>query len=240
MEGELSSIRNLLSTQATLIHGLAEGDHLDSWSISNSDGLASKDISNFEDMDMLDLDKWLVEFPDLLDVLLAERRVDEALAALDEEEHVVSEAKEMKTLNPSSLMSLETSIIEHRQKLAGQLIEAACQPSTRGLRAATEFVQIALGHCSLLEARGLALCPVLFKLFSPSFELALDANLARIQESTAALAATDDWELDYPPTANRQTGRSSSIPISNAIAFQHKLTTSAHPFNVMVPVRIRV
>lgn len=350
MEGELSSIRNLLSTQATLIHGLAEGVHLESLSISDSDGVTSKDISNFEDMDTSDLDKWLVEFPDLLDVLLAERRVDEALAALDEGERVVSEAKEMKTLNPSSLMSLQTSIIERRQKLADQLYEAACQPSTRGaelraaisalkrlgdgprahslllrahlqrykynmqslrpsstsyggaytaalaqlvfsaiaqaandslaifgeepsysselvmwstqqteafahlvkrhaiassaaaggLRAAAECVQIALGHCSLLEARGLALCPVLMKHFRPSVEQALDANLKRIHESTAALAAADNWELVYPPSANRQTGRSSSTPNSNATAFQHKLTTSALRFNVMVQVRIQV
>ncbi|XP_028776873.1 exocyst complex component EXO84B-like [Neltuma alba] len=344
LEGELSSIRNLLSTQATLIHGLAEGVHIDSLSISDSDGLASNAILNSEDKDTSDLEKWLVEFPDLLDVLLAERRVDEALAALDEGERVVSEAKEMKTLNPSSLMSLQTSIIERRQKLADQLAEAACQPSTRGaelraaisalkrlgdgprahslllnahlqryqynmqslrpsstsyggaytaalaqlvfsaiaqasndslaifgqepsytselvmwatrqteafahlvkrhalassaaaggLRAAAECVQIALGHCSLLEARGLALCPVLLKLFRPSVEQALDANLKRIQESTAALAAADDWELVYPPTSNRQTGRPSSVPTSNTTAFQHKLTSSAHRFNFMV------
>ncbi|KAI9084462.1 hypothetical protein K1719_033450 [Acacia pycnantha] len=344
LEGELSSIRNLLSTQATLIHGLSEGVHTDSLSFSDSDGLASNAASNSEDRDTSDLDKWLVEFPDLLDVLLAERRVDEALAALDEGERVVSEAKEMKTLNQSSLMSLQTSIIERRQKLADQLAEAACQPSTRGaelraaisalkrlgdgprahslllnahlqryqynmqslrpsstsyggaytaalaqlvfsaiaqaandslaifgqepsytselvmwttkqteafahivkrhalassaaaggLRAAAECVQIALGHCLLLEARGLALCPVLLKLFRPSVEQALDANLKRIQESTAALAAADDWELVYSPAANRHTGRPSSITTSNATAFQHKLTSSAHRFNLMV------
>ncbi|XP_027344604.1 exocyst complex component EXO84B [Abrus precatorius] len=344
LEGELSSIRNLLSTQAALIHGLAEGVHIDSLSISNSDGFSVNATSVAEDKEISDLDKWLVEFPDLLDVLLAERRVEEALAALDEGERVVSEANEMKSLNPSLLLSLRNSITERRQKLADQLAEAACQPSTRGaelrasvsalkklgdgphahslllnahlqryqynmqslrpsstsyggaytaalaqlvfsavaqaasdslaifgeepaytselvmwatkqteafallvkrhalassaaaggLRAAAECVQIALGHCSLLEARGLALCPVLLKLFRPSVEQALDANLKRIQESTAALAAADDWVLTYPPTANRQTSRPSSISLSNITAFQHKLTSSAHRFNLMV------
>lgn len=333
-----------------MIHGLAEGVHIDLLSSSNSDGLSKNAISNSEDRETSDLDKWLVEFPDLLDVLLAERRVDEALAALDEGERVVSEAKEMKSLNPSVLMSLQNSITERRQKLADQLAEAACQPSTRGaelrasisalkrlgdgpnahslllnahlqryqynmqslrpsstsyggaytaalaqmvfsavaqaasdslaifgeepaytselvmwatkqteafallvkrhalassaaaggLRAAAECVQIALGHCSLLEARGLALCPILLKLFRPSVEQALDANLKRIQESTAALAAADDWVLIHPTMTNRQTGRPSSISVGNTTALQHKLTNSAHRFNWMVQVRILV
>lgn len=92
-----------------------------------------------------------------------------------------------------------------------------------GLRAAAECVQIAFGHCTLLEARGLALCPVLLKLFRPSVELALEANLKRIEESTAALAAADDWELTNPPSSMRQTA-----------AYQHKLSSSAHRFHLMV------
>lgn len=319
---------------------MADGVHIDSLSRSDSDGFSVNGALDSEHKEISDLDKWLVEFPDLLDVLLAERRVEEALAALDEGERVVSEAKEMKSLNPSLLLSLQSSITERRQKLADQLAEAACQPSTRGaelrasvsalkklgdgphahslllnahlqryqynmqslrpsntsyggaytaalaqlvfsavaqaasdslaifgeepaysselvmwatkqteafallvkrhalassaaaggLRAAAECVQIALGHCSLLEARGLALCPVLLKLFRPSVEQALDANLKRIQESTAAMAAADDWVLTYPPNANRQTG--------STTAFQLKLTSSAHRFNLMVQVRL--
>lgn len=290
------------------------------------------------------MEKWLVEFPDLVDVLLAERRVDEALDALDEGERVASEEKGK--LNPARLLSLQTSIVERRQKLADQLAEAACQPSTRGselraaisalkrlgdgsrahslllnahfqryqysmqslrpsstsyggaytaalsqlvfsaisqaatdslaifgkeqayaselvmwatkqteafallvkrhaiassaaaggLRAAAECVQIALGHCSLLEARGLALCPVLLKLFRPSVEQALEANLKRIEESTAALAAADDWILTYPPATTRQSGRLSTS-VGSTTAFQHKLTSSAHRFNLMVQVK---
>ncbi|XP_031282196.1 exocyst complex component EXO84B-like [Pistacia vera] len=343
LEGELSSIRNLLSTQATLIHGLAEGVHIDSLSVKVSD--SNGDLSNLENRGSSDIEKWSVEFPDLLDVLLAERRVDEALAALDEGERLVAEAKQNQTLDPAviqSLQSVQNAIIERRQRLADQLAEAACQPSTRGaelraaisalkklgdgprahslllnahyqryqynmqslrpsntsyggaytaalsqlvfsaiaqaasdslaifgkeraytselvmwatkqteafallvkrhalassaaaggLRAAAECVQIALGHCSLLEARGLALCPVLLKLFRPSVEQALDANLRRIEESTAALAAADDWVLTLHPTGTRQSGRSSTGSLGSAV--QHKLTSSAHRFNLMV------
>ncbi|KAL7162847.1 hypothetical protein ACSBR2_043177 [Camellia fascicularis] len=344
LEGELSSIKNLLSTQATLIHGLAEGVHIDSLAITVPDGSTANGLSNYEDKEPSDLEKQLKEFPDVLDVLLAERRVDEALETLDEGERVVSEAKEKKTLSPAVLLSLQTAITERRQKLADQLAEAACQPSTRGselraaisalkklgdgpralslllnahyqryqynmqslrpsstsyggaytaalsqlvfsaiaqaasdslaifgketaytselvmwatkqadayallvkrhalassaaaggLRAAAECVQIALGHCSLLEARGLALCPVLLRLFRPSVEQALEANLKRIEESTAALAAADDWELTCPPTAMRQSGRSSSASLGTTTAYQHKLSSSAHRFNLMV------
>ncbi|EOY25712.1 F14N23.28, putative [Theobroma cacao] len=216
LEGELSSIRNLLSTQATLIHGLAEGVHIDSLSPKASEGPTANGLLDIEDSESSDLEKWSAEFPDLLDVLLAKKRVDEALAALDEGERAVAEAKETNSLSSLALISLETAIIERNQKLADQLAEAACQPSTRGaelhasilalkklaaaggLRAAAECVQIALGHCSLLEAHGLALCPVLLKLFRPSVEQALDANLKRIEESTAVLAAADDWVLTYP------------------------------------------
>lgn len=344
LEGELSSIRNLLSTQANLIHGLAEGVHIDSLSITASEGSKEIGVEYFEDREHSDLEKWIVEFPDLLDVLLAERRVDEALATLDEGERMASNAKETDTLNPRVLLSLHTVIIERRQKLADQLAEAACQPSTRGselraaisalkklgdgprahslllnahfqryqynmqnlrpsstsyggaytaalsqlvfsaiaqaasdsltifgkepaytselvmwatkqteafallvkrhalsssaaaggLRAAAECVQIALGHCSLLEGRGLALCPVLLKLFRPSVEQALDANLKRIEESTAALAAADDWELTYPSTATRQSGRSSATSTGSSMASHHKLSSSAHRFNLMI------
>ncbi|PRQ51955.1 putative cullin repeat-like-containing domain, exocyst complex component Exo84 [Rosa chinensis] len=342
LEGQLSSIRNLLSTLATVNHDLAEGVKID---LSKSvEGSTENGSLTFEDREPSDLENWLAEFPDLLDVLLAERRVDEALAALEEGEHVASEAKQLKMLDPALLLSLQNAITERRQKLADQLAEAACQPSTRGgelrssisalkklgdgprahslllnahyqryqynmqslrpsstsyggaytaalsqlvfsaiaqaatdsaaifenepdytselvmwaikqteafallikrhalassaaaggLRAAAECVQIALGHCSLLEARGLALCPVLLKLFRPSVEQALEANLKRIEESTAALAAADDWVLTTAPTATRQPGRPSSTSLGNTTAFQHKLTSSAHRFNLMV------
>ncbi|KAK5791947.1 exocyst complex component EXO84B-like [Gossypium arboreum] len=344
LEGELSSIRNLLSTQATLIHSLAEGVHIDLSSPKASEDPTANGILNIEDSEPSDLEKWSVEFPDLLDVLLAEKRVDEALAALDEGQHAVAEGKEKNSLSPEALASLETAIIERKQKLADQLAEAACQPSTHGaelraailalkklgdgprahtlllnahfqryqynmlslhpsstsyggaytaalsqlvfsaiaqaasdsmgifgeepsytselvmwatkqteafallvkrhalaspaaaggLRAAAECVQIALGHCSLLEARGLALCPMLLRLFRPSVEQALNANLKRIEESTAALAAADDWVLTYPPGGTRQSGWPSSASLGNTTIFQHKLTSSAHRFNSMV------
>lgn len=339
LEGELLSIRNLLSTQVNVIHALADGVHVDSYS-STPESLKDE-LSNIEDREASEIEKWSSEFPDILDVLLAERRVDEALAAFDDGEATIKDAKEKHTLGADEIMRLQTVITERRQRLADQLAEAACQSSTcgvelrsaasalkrlgdgprahnlilnahyqrlkynmqnihptttsyggaytaalsqqvfsaiaqavndslevfgdeaayaselvmwatkqtedfahlvkrhalassaaaGGLRAAAECVQIALGHCSLLESRGLALSSVLLKLFRPSVQQALDANLKRIEQSTAALAAADDWQLMYPPSGSRVTGRSVA---GGGIISQPKLSISAHRFNSMV------
>lgn len=337
LEGELLSIRNLLSTQVAVIHALADGVHIDSLSSSSED--SKNHILTVENQEPSDVEKWAVEFPDILDVLLAERKVDEALAAFEEGEAKVAEAKEKKRLNPDEISSLKASINSRRQELSDQLAEAACQPSTSsvelrasasalkrlgdgsrglklilnghyqklrynmqtihptttsyggaytaalsqqvfsaiahavkdsldvfgddatysselviwatkqtedfanlvkrhalasaaaagGLRAAVECVEIAIGHCSLLEARGLSLSSVIMKLFRPSIEQALEANLKRIQQSTAALVAADNWSLTYPSGGTRLSNRSGMIS-------QPKLSSSAHRFYSMVQV----
>src|SRR4051812_2453327 len=113
-------MRNILSTQAGLIHGLAEGVNIDSISATAPE---ANSTVNSDDREGTELEEWVVEFPDLLDVLLAERRVDEALEALDEGERVASESKETKVLSPAVIMSLQSTIIERKQKLADQLAE---------------------------------------------------------------------------------------------------------------------
>ncbi|AQK62260.1 exocyst complex component EXO84B isoform X1 [Zea mays] len=338
LEGELLSVRNLLSTQSALIHGLSEGVQIDSLA-TGPEGSAEQDISSVEDQEPSEIWKWSTDFPDMLDVLLAERRVDEALDALDEAERIAADAKQKGTLSTTDILALKRVISENRQKLADQLAEAACQssicgvelraaasalkrlgdgprahslllsahnqrlqlniqtiqPSSTsyggeytaslaqqffpviaqalsdsvevfseksaytselvtwatkqamsfsllvkrhtlascaaggGLRTAAECVKIAIGYSDLLEARGLSLSSVLMKQLRPSVEQALDSNLRRIEESTAALAAADDWILTYPPTGIRPLARS-----SGNLALQPKLSSSAHRFNSMV------
>lgn len=334
-------MRNLLSTQVALVHRLAEGAHIDSLPTSPEDS-AAEDIL-YENKELSTIENWLVEFLDTFEVLLAERRVDEAFAALDEGESIVEEANERQTLSQTALLSLQTAISEQRQKLANQLAEITRQPSTRGveirsavvalkklgdgprahllllnshhqklqsnmqslrplnassgaaytatlsqlvfstiaqaasdssaifgeepayaselvtwavrqtetfanllkrhvlassaaaggLRVAAECVHICLAHCSLLEARGLALSPVVLRLFRPCIEQALNANLKRIEQSSAALAAADDWLLTYPVAGSRLGSTTSLGSIS-----QPKVSTSAHRFNSMVQVII--
>ncbi|XP_021293217.1 exocyst complex component EXO84A [Herrania umbratica] len=341
LEGELLSMRNLLSTQAALVHGLAEGIILDSLSTGPEDSEA-EDISDVENTKLTKTEKWFVEFLDTLEVLLTEKRVEEAMAALAEGEQLAKEAKSKQTLSSDALLKLKNALSVLRQKLVDQLAEATCQPFTHGaelrsavltiknlgdgprahtlllnshqqrlqrgmqslrpsstsyggaftsalsqlvfstiaqaasdslavfgeepaysselvtwaikqteafalllkrhvlalsaaaggLRVATECIQICLGHCSLLEARGLALSPVLLRLFRPSVQLAFSANLKRIEQSSAALAAADDWVLTYASVGARPFSSTSSL--NNANVSQPKLSSSAHRFNSMV------
>lgn len=131
----------------------------------------------------------------------------------------------------SELVIWATKQAEAFAQLVKRHALASCA-AAGGLRAAAECVQIALGHCSLLEARGLSLSSVLLKLFRPSVEQALEANLKRIEESTAALAAADDWVLISPPSGLRASARVSTTNL----ALQPKLSSSAHRFNTMVQV----
>ncbi|PHU04858.1 Exocyst complex component EXO84A [Capsicum chinense] len=115
---------------------------------------------------------------------------------------------------------------------AHTLIFVIASPAASGcLRPVAESVHISLGHCSLLEAHGLTLSPVLLKIFRPCVEQALYANIKRIEQCTAAHAAADDWSPTYPPTGSRSLGTAS---LAGVIASQPKLSSSAHRFNTMV------
>nr|XP_043626043.1 exocyst complex component EXO84A-like [Erigeron canadensis] len=339
LEGQLVALRNLLSNRATIIHTLAEGIGVEPMS---SSGPGSRKNASFdlEDREPSEMEVWLSQYMDNLNILLAERRVDEALASLDEGERV---AKEKRSTMPTMLLSsLQATITQQRQKLADQIAESACQPSSSGaelrssveiikrlgdgprahtlllnshhhklqskiqgiqtsgstygvaytaalsqlvfsiiaqassdslaifgdqplytselvtwsvkqtntfanlmkrhvigspsasggLRTVAECVQISMGHCYLLEAHGLALAPVLLRHFRPCVEQALNANLKRIEQGTAALAAADDWSLSFPPVGSRSLGTTASLGSSNVS--QLKLSSSAHRFNVLV------
>ncbi|GAB2280365.1 Exocyst complex component exo84a, variant 2 [Dionaea muscipula] len=335
LEGQLLSMRNLLSAQAAVIHGLADGARTDPLSASN-EGSREEHVSDDKNRELTKIENWLGEFMETLEVLLAEKRVEEAVAALDEAESVLEETNERRTLSPTALLSLQTAIAGQRRKLADELVDAACLPSTQGaelrsvvtalkklgdgpcanslllnahhqklqlnmqnlrpigasigagciaslsqlvfstiaqaasdslaifgeetsyaselvtwavqetekfallvkrhsvavasaagnLRATTESVRVCLSHCSLLEVRGLALSPILLKHFRPCVEQGLTTNLKRIERTTAALAADENWSLTYPPVGARIT--------CGVSASQLKLSSSAHRFNSMV------
>ncbi|BAT99333.1 hypothetical protein LR48_Vigan647s000300 [Vigna angularis] len=341
LEGELVSMRNLLSTQAALVHGLADGCEL-SPMISGNEDSDMDDILD-EKTELSNTEKWLIGYLETLEVLLAEKRVDEAMTALEEGEKMVQEITQVGTLSPILFEALQDAIVEHRQKLADQLAETICQPSTSsaeirstalslkklgdgprahtlllssrqgtlqrtmkilqssnyggvgpftaalsqlvfstisqaasdslsvfseepaytselvtwavaeaekysallkkcilastaaagGLRVASECVHVCMSHCYLLETTGLALSPVLIKFFRPFVEQALKTNLKRIEQSSSALAAAEDWLLSYAPTSNRSSGQPPSSH-SNLGLLQPKLSGSAHKFNSMV------
>ncbi|GMH01669.1 hypothetical protein Nepgr_003508 [Nepenthes gracilis] len=131
LEGQLISMRNLLSAQVVVTHGLADGSHIDIFSTGH-EGSTDEDISGYRNKEISEIENWLGEFLETLEVLLAERTFEKALAALDGAESMAKEAKETRTLSPTTLISLQTAVTEQKQKLADLLVEAACQPSTQG------------------------------------------------------------------------------------------------------------
>jgi hypothetical protein len=107
-----------------------------------------------------------------------------------------------------------------------------------GLQAAAECVQIAFGHCSLLEAQGLTMCPLLAKVFRSSVEQAMEANLKRIEESVTALASADDWTLPcYQQTSLFNSRRSLSLAFGKTLGRASvMLSSSAYRFSSMAQV----
>lgn len=343
LEGQLLDLRNLLSSRAALVNGLADGIRIDSFS-SHYEGSEKEDDVDLSDMEPSNQEKWLAEFMETLEVLLAERRIDEALNALEEGEQIAQLDNRYQSLTSNAMVQLQNNIIEQRQKLAESLVESASHPSATGvelrsavqalkrlgdgprahslllkchyqklqhyvrdlqpsapslgvqyitalsqisfstlaqaasdslaifgdepcytselvtwavnltttfailvkrhflaspasagsLRIVAECVQVCLGHCSTLEARGMALSPVLLKICKPCVEQAFTASLKRIEQTTAALAASDDWSLNYPPLGSRSFSASSLTSVIS----QPKLSSSAHRFNTMTQVLI--
>ncbi|GJN24841.1 hypothetical protein PR202_gb12609 [Eleusine coracana subsp. coracana] len=202
LEGELLSIRNLLNTQAALIHGLSEGVQIDSLT-SGPEGSVEDDISNVEDQEPSEIQKWAADFPDMLDVLLAERRVDEALDALDEAERVALDTKRQQTLTSAEILALRRSVSDNRQRLADQLAEAACQSSTRGIElraAASALKRLGDGpraHSLLLNAHNQRLQCNMQTIHpsSTSYGGAYTAALAQQVFSVVAQALSDSVEV---------------------------------------------
>ncbi|CAN1197873.1 Exocyst complex component EXO84A [Linum perenne] len=342
LEGQLLSMRNLLSTQGNLVHALAEQERIDSLWVG-TDQTLKEDLSQIDKTELSKTEEWLMEFSNTLDVLLAERRMEEVMKALLKGEMLVEDASEEPEMNPKFLMAMQASITEQRMRFAEQLSETISQPSTRrlelrsavqalkqlgdgprahtlllqyhlkklqasmrsirssnnslgggggsyatvisqfvfstiaramsdsmsvfgeessytselvswavkqtesfalllkrhvlassaatgGLRVSADCMQVCLGHCSLLEARGLSLSPVLLRVFRSSVEQAFHANLKKIEHSTTALAVTDDWVLSFSPSG----GKAMSSPAPLSVGSQPKLSSSANKLNSMV------
>jgi hypothetical protein len=121
------------------------------------------------------------------------------------------------------MQTLDFAFLVKRHALASSV-------ASGGFQATAECVQIDLGHCSLLEAQGLILCPVLLKKFRPIVEKALEANLKRIEESIVSLAVVDDWVLTHSLTTTQLFSRASNASTGD-IGFQLKFSSSTHRFN---------
>ncbi|XP_068466827.1 exocyst complex component EXO84A-like [Phaseolus vulgaris] len=201
LEGELLSMRNLLSTQAALVHGLADGCELTPM-ISGNEDLELDDILD-EKTEISKTEKWLIGYLETLEVLLAEKRVDESMAALDEGENMVKEISEGRTfLSPTLFEALQDAIAEQRQKLADQLAETICQPSTRSVEIRSTALSLKkLGdgpraHTLLLSSRQGTLLRSMKSLQSSNYGVgSFTTTISQLVFSTISQAASDSLSV---------------------------------------------
>jgi hypothetical protein len=134
LEGEIQTMRNLLSSQATLIHILAESGA----SISSGPAGTSLDTDYYskDGQKPTDLEIRAEKIPDILDVLLAERKVEEMLAVLEEGEQLVAEGHNRSDtdagLTHVAISELQEALSERRARLVEDLAEAVQHPTLRG------------------------------------------------------------------------------------------------------------
>ena len=99
------------------------------------DGFAEDNMSTLEDLELSEIQNWYTDFPDRLDVLLAERRVDEAVDALDEAERIADDAKQKQPLATADILAFKRTISDihvsecqpreqHNAQLAGTAMES--------------------------------------------------------------------------------------------------------------------
>ncbi|KAG6399977.1 hypothetical protein SASPL_141465 [Salvia splendens] len=230
LEGELVSLKNLLSTRANIINGIADGVRIESLPDGTDHAREAADLE-FEETEPPKYDKWLSQFMEKIEVLLAERRIDEALAILDEGE-ASNGSLTIFDDEPAFTSELVTWAVNQTLAFA-QLIKrnAVATPAASGcLRIVAECIHICLGHSLLLEDRGLALWPTVLNFFKPFLEQALTTTLKKIDLCTAALAASEDWSLCHSPIAGCSWGSASA----SIVASHQKLSNTAHRFHTMI------
>ncbi|KAL4200801.1 hypothetical protein AMTRI_Chr02g212960 [Amborella trichopoda] len=240
MEHELIDLQKHISTQGILVQDLMRGvcRELEEWksgAFEAKQDLPSYEIEDFPPNQMQDPK---TEFFDTIDVLLAEHRSEEALAALKSEEEKSQELLESKD---NSVSSYKLAFLKRKEMLSEQLVEIAEQPSSGVLelkKSLLGLVKLGNGpsaHQLLLNAYGsrlqksingfLPLCSIYPGTYS--------ASLSQLVFSTISVASREsnsifgdappygtklkqwiEWELESMVQLVRENAPSSETPIA--------------------------
>lgn len=126
-------MNELLQAQAALVRTLAESGA--SIPLSSSGETLARDYYK-DDIEPTDMLKQIDHLPETLDVLLAERKVDDALSLLAEGENLVARFRKdnarIEGLSENSIQEFEKKLAERKVSLAAYLAEAVQQPTVRG------------------------------------------------------------------------------------------------------------
>lgn len=132
LEMELMTMRTLISTQAVLVRDLLEGVYFQSTSNLRTATPSPECRKPEEDKELLDIEKRFHILSDSFDIFLAECKLDEALAALDGVEMIISEARR-EDVELSTCTYFTSAFSERKARLVAQLVEAAWQPTLHGV-----------------------------------------------------------------------------------------------------------
>lgn len=139
LEEDVLKLRSLLRTQTAMVQSLAaEGWRVPSTNTKPSDVNAICFAG--EDRAPSMYERRATSLPDILDSLLAERKVDQALSALEEGEKLVQRGLACSTMEgdlspitPIGATFLQVALSERRARLVEYLGDASQQPSVQGM-----------------------------------------------------------------------------------------------------------
>jgi hypothetical protein len=130
LEGEIDNMHRLLLSHVALIRSLAESGAA---MPSGPTETFSKEFYLKDDQKPTELEMHAEKIPDILDVLLAERKVEEALAILEEGEQLVAEGHNGNVgLTQVAISELQEALSERKSRLVNDLAESVLQPTVRG------------------------------------------------------------------------------------------------------------
>ncbi|KAJ4977312.1 hypothetical protein NE237_002418 [Protea cynaroides] len=134
MEQELIELQKHISAEGILVQDLMSGvcHELEEWSQSNPDmDELEQDQKVFEVQNSLpnEMEDQKQTFLENLDILIAERKLEEALEALVSEERSCSELNGAKDASSNKTSSYESALLKRKALLEEQLIEITEQPS---------------------------------------------------------------------------------------------------------------
>lgn len=192
MEQELIELQKHVSAQGILVQDLMSGvcRELEVWNKCNTDEVdASDDLQLSEIAELLygKVEDRRVTFLETVDILLAERKVEEALLALDAEERCSPELNDLGEDPSTELSSYKAEFLKRKEMLVDQLVGISQQPSvciTELKKALSGLVKLgkgSLAHQLLLKAYGSRLQKSI-EVFLPSCSVYLETYTAKLSQ----------------------------------------------------------
>ncbi|KAG1347646.1 exocyst complex component EXO84C [Cocos nucifera] len=218
VEQELIELQKHVSAQGILVQDLISGvcRELEVWNKQNSeepDAALDHQISELDELLHADKEDPKVTFLETVDVLLAERKIEEALLALEAEERNYPELNDLGEGPSVEISSYKTAFLERKAMLVDQLVGICEQPSVcvaelkKALSGLVKLGKGSLAHQLLLKAYGSRLRKSI-EAFLPSCSMYFEtytATLSQLVFSTISLVTKESGLIfgDAPTYINR-------------------------------------